>query len=89
MIQVTRLNHTVLVLNSDLIEHLETTPDTVISMTTGQKFMVRESAEEVIRRVVAFRREICADLPMCPSALPRAGSRAPGEVPGTVEAREE
>jgi flagellar protein FlbD len=58
MIHVTRINHVPLILNSDLIEHVETTPDTVVSLTTGQKFVVLESAEEIIRRVVAFRREI-------------------------------
>jgi flagellar protein FlbD len=58
MIHVTRINHVPLVLNSDLIEHVEATPDTVVSLTTGQKFVVLESADEVIRRVVAFRREI-------------------------------
>jgi flagellar protein FlbD len=58
MIHVTRINRVPLVLNSDLIEHVETTPDTVISLTTGQKFMVLESADEVIRRVIGFRRQI-------------------------------
>ena len=58
MIYVTRLNHTPVVLNSDLIEHVETTPDTVISMTTGQKMMVLESADEIIQRVIRFRRSI-------------------------------
>lgn len=57
MIQVTRLNQQQLVLNSDLIEHIETTPDTVITLTTGTKIMVRESTDEIIRRVAAFRRE--------------------------------
>ena len=47
MIHVTRINHVPLVLNADLIEHIETTPDTVVSLTTGQKFVVLESAEEV------------------------------------------
>ena len=60
MIYVTRLNHTPLVLNSDLIEHVEMTPDTVISLTTGQKIMVLESTDEVVERVVAFRRAILA-----------------------------
>jgi len=60
MIHVTRLNHVSVVLNSDLIEHIEVTPDTVISLTTGQKLMVMESAEEVIARVVEFRRLINA-----------------------------
>jgi flagellar protein FlbD len=58
MIHVTRINRVPLVLNSDLIEHVETTPDTVISLTNGQKFMVLESADEVIRRVIGFRRQI-------------------------------
>jgi flagellar protein FlbD len=44
--------------NSDLIEYIEITPDTVITLTTGQKIMVRESADEVVDRVVAFRRSI-------------------------------
>jgi flagellar protein FlbD len=58
MIRLTRINHTPLVVNSDLIEHIEVTPDTVISLTGGQKFMVLESADEVISRVIDFRRSI-------------------------------
>jgi flagellar protein FlbD len=58
MIRLTRINHVPLVLNSDLIEHVEVTPDTVIAMTSGQKFIVLESADEVIQRVVEFRRSI-------------------------------
>jgi flagellar protein FlbD len=58
MIRLTRLNHVPLVLNADLIEHIEITPDTVIAMTSGQKFMVLESADEVVRRVIQFRRSI-------------------------------
>jgi flagellar protein FlbD len=58
MIHLTRLNHIPLVVNSDLIEQIETTPDTVITLTTGQKFMVREDVEEVIQRVVQFRRSL-------------------------------
>lgn len=58
MIRLTRINHVPLVLNADLIEHVEITPDTVIAMTSGQKFMVLESADEVIERVKDFRRAI-------------------------------
>lgn len=58
MIRLTRINHTPLVLNSDLIEYVEVTPDTVISLTNGRKFVVLESPEEVIERVVEFRRAI-------------------------------
>jgi flagellar protein FlbD len=60
MIHVTRLNHTPVVLNCDLIEEIETTPDTVISMTTGQKIMVLESTEEIIERIRLFRQSILA-----------------------------
>jgi flagellar protein FlbD len=58
MIRLTRLNHVPLVLNSDLIEQVEVTPDTVITMTTGEKIMVLESADEIVDRVVSFRRTI-------------------------------
>jgi flagellar protein FlbD len=58
VIHLTRINHLPLILNSDVIEHIEMTPDTVISLTNGQKFVVLESGDEVIRRVVEFRREI-------------------------------
>lgn len=58
MIQLTRLNHIPLILNSDLIEHIEVTPDTVITLTTGQRFLVLESADEVVAKVVSFRRSI-------------------------------
>ncbi len=58
MIHLTRLNRAPLVVNSDLIEHIEVTPDTVITLTTGQKFLVLEAADEVISRVVKFRRSL-------------------------------
>jgi flagellar protein FlbD len=58
MIRLTRINRVPLMLNSDLIEHVEITPDTVIAMTSGQKFMVTESADEVIQKVIDFRRSI-------------------------------
>lgn len=58
MIYLTRLNSASLVLNSDLIEHIDVTPDTVITLTTGQILRVRETAEEVVHRIVEFRRRI-------------------------------
>jgi flagellar protein FlbD len=58
MIRLTRLNHVPLVLNSDLIEHIEVTPDTVITLTSGQILRVRESADEVVERIVKYRRRI-------------------------------
>lgn len=58
MIRLTRLNHGLFMLNPDLIEHLEMTPDTVITLTNGHQFMVLESAEEVVQRIVEFRRVV-------------------------------
>lgn len=58
MISLTRLNHIPIVVNSDLIEHIEVTPDTVVALTTGQKILVLETAEEIVDRVVQFRRRL-------------------------------
>jgi flagellar protein FlbD len=58
MIRLTRLNRVPLVLNSDLIEHIDVTPDTVITLTTGQILRVRETADQVIHRIIEFRRQI-------------------------------
>lgn len=77
MIQVTRLNHMPLVLNSDLIEHIEMTPDTVITLTSGQKIMVLEGASEVVERVIAFRRSILNGMMECPVRKPTAGEPLP------------
>jgi flagellar protein FlbD len=60
MIELTRLNHVPLILNSDLIEHIEATPDTVITLTTGQRYMVLEPSDEVVQKVLAFRRAIAS-----------------------------
>ena len=55
MIEVSRLNQTIILINPDLIEFIEETPDTMISMNTGRKLVVLESAETVVDRIVAFR----------------------------------
>lgn len=60
MIKVTRLDRVRIILNSDLIEHMEVTPDTVISLTTGQKIRVLESTDEIVDRIVGFRRSYTA-----------------------------
>jgi flagellar protein FlbD len=56
MISLTRLNNTRLVINPDLIVSMEETPDTMISLSTGEKIAVQEKVKEVIRRVIEFRR---------------------------------
>ena len=58
MIEVTRLNGTTVLINSDLIETVEETPDTVISLTTGKKFIVKESRQEVKNLVKSYKRDI-------------------------------
>ena len=58
MIKITRLNRTPLIVNSDLIEHIDATPDTVITLTSGQKYMVLETTDEIIERVIDFRHSL-------------------------------
>ena len=57
MIIVTRLNGKEFAINPDLIETLEQTPDTVITLTNSNKYIVKESAEVIIERIAAFRRK--------------------------------
>jgi len=66
MIHVTRLNQAPMILNSDLIEHIEVTPDTVIALTNGQSVRVRETADEVLNRIIDFRRAIQGHFPSPP-----------------------
>jgi flagellar protein FlbD len=56
MIRVTRLNGEEIVINDDLIEFVESTPDTIISLTDGKKIMVKEDPDEIIQRVATFRK---------------------------------
>ena len=62
MIELTRLNGVKFSLNPDLIELIETTPDTVISLTTGRKLIVKESRQEVKNLVLSYKRDIYANL---------------------------
>ena len=56
MIQLTRLNNSPLIVNSDLVKFVEQSPDTVITLVNGEKILVREKADEVLSRIVEFRR---------------------------------
>lgn len=47
-----------LTINSDLIEFMESTPDTTISMTTGKKIIAKESIDEVIKKIIAYKNEV-------------------------------
>jgi len=55
LITLTRLNHNEVIVNADLIEMIEKTPDTVLTLTTGKKFMVLESPETIIDKVIEYR----------------------------------
>jgi flagellar protein FlbD len=58
MIQLTRLNNHPLAVNSDLIKFVEQAPDTVITLVNGEKLIVRETADQVLNRIVEFRRSV-------------------------------
>jgi flagellar protein FlbD len=75
MVRLTRINHIEFYLNSDLIEFIEVTPDTVITTVNGSKVMVSETADEVVRRIMAFRREVQAD---AQPVMVRSGEEAAG-----------
>jgi len=63
MISVSRLGGKVFYVNPDLIEIMEETPDTVITLLNGTKYVVSESTEEILARIVAYRREVFVNLP--------------------------
>jgi len=62
MIQLTRLNNKPLFVNSDLIKFVEQSPDTLITLISGEKLVVRETSEEICSRIVAFRRSVLQGL---------------------------
>lgn len=61
MIKLTRLNGNEFVVNCDLIENVEATPDTIVSLNTNQRYVVREGVDEVIERVAEFKRRCHPD----------------------------
>ncbi len=58
MIPLRRLNNQPIIVNCDLIETIESTPDTVVTLTSGNKLIVRDSLEEIRKKVVDFKRQI-------------------------------
>lgn len=57
MINVTKLNGSRLVINADLVEFVESTPDTLLSLTTGRKLMIKEDLETVVQMIIDYRRQ--------------------------------
>jgi flagellar protein FlbD len=60
MIEVTRLNGNVMVMNSDLIKTAEASPDTMLTLINGEKLIVRESCAEVVEKILAYRARLLA-----------------------------
>ena len=58
MIQVTRLNGSQFIINAELIETIEAAPDTIITLTTKSKYVVRESVDEIIKMVFQYRKRL-------------------------------
>jgi flagellar protein FlbD len=58
MIRLTKLNKTAFILNCELIEMFESTPDTVITLTNGKKYVVCETVNEVIQKVIQYKADI-------------------------------
>jgi flagellar protein FlbD len=56
MIALTRLNNSAFVVNAELIKFIESTPDTMITLTSGERILVKETSDEVIRRAVQYGR---------------------------------
>ena len=64
MIKVTRLNGKEFVVNADLIQYLEETPDTIITLVNHEKVVVKEKVDEVIRRVIEYNRGVRMGVPL-------------------------
>jgi|WetSurMetagenome_2_1015567.scaffolds.fasta_scaffold121227_3 flagellar protein FlbD len=57
MVRLQRLNKEEFILNADLIETLEATPDTVITLSNGKKFMVKNGLEDIVKQAISYHRE--------------------------------
>jgi len=64
VIEVTKLDGTKTLINQELIETVESTPDTVVTLTTGRKIITKESRQEIDNLVKSYRKELYANLPI-------------------------
>lgn len=85
MIQLTRLNNHPFVVNSDLIKFVERSPDTLVTLINGEKLVVRESVEEVLTRVIQFRRSVLDGFPQAWNAV---SGQTPAIQPAASDRRE-
>jgi flagellar protein FlbD len=84
MIQLTRLNNQGLLVNCDLIKFVETAPDTVLTLTSGEKIVVREGPEEVMERIIQFKRLVLEHRASGERETPRL-TQSPAELKLNVE----
>ena len=61
MIKLHKLNGTEIIVNAELIESMEATPDTVLNLATGNRFVVKDSVQEVVDKVVEYKKKVYAD----------------------------
>lgn len=75
MIELSRLNGKQFILNCELIQTIESTPDTLITLRSGEKLMVREPAQEVVRLTVEYRKRLFQEPPRVVSGTGKAEQR--------------
>ena len=63
MIKVSKINGAEYYINADIIEYIEKTPDTLITLSSGKKLVVLETPEEIVKRIIAYRQSVFSKLP--------------------------
>lgn len=61
MIKLEKLNGTMVVVNAELIETIESAPDTVLNLATGNRFLVRNSVDEVVAKIVEYKKQVYSE----------------------------
>lgn len=85
MIQLTRLNKQPLMVNSDLIKFVEKSPDTVLTLITGEKIIVCEATEVVLDKIVAFRQSVISGSSLLPPYSSSVNTLVPPAAPPPPE----
>jgi len=62
MIEVTKLGGDEIIINAELIESIQATPDTVITLTTDKKILVKDSVDEIVDKVISYKKNIASCL---------------------------
>ena len=82
MIHLTRLNNTTVTINSDLIKAIEQSPDTVITLLNGEKILVQEPVNEIVARIIDFRRRVLSGVAAWNITGAGAATTSPDESDG-------